>query len=94
MPRPRNWRIINSNPNCKYFKPQWIPIKDLEEVDLQMDHYECIKLSDLNWLSMKEGAVQMWISASTFCRILKEAHQIIANAIINWKCIKICQKTK
>ncbi len=92
MPRPKKWRIISSTPNCRYFKPLWIPLFKLDEVLLDADHYEAIRLANFEGLSMKQWAEKMWISPSTFNRILKEANRIIAEAIVFGKAIKICEK--
>jgi len=90
MPRPKKRRIQNHFPNCLFFKPAGTPKSELEIVELKMDEYDALKFADLDDLNMKVAAEKMWISASTFYRILKSAHMKISDAIINGKAIKIC----
>lgn len=66
-----------------------MPRNKLEKVELGVDEYEAMRLSDMEGLNMKEGAEKMWISAPTFHRILQSAHKKIADAIINGKWITI-----
>ena len=58
-------------------------------VQLTVDQFEAINLADLEGLDQSEGAVIMGISRSSFGRILRAAHRIIADALINGKIIKI-----
>lgn len=72
-----------------YFKPAGIPMGHLEEVTLENDELEAIKLGDLLSLSQEEAAEKMKISRATFGRIVNSAHIKIADSIINGKAIKI-----
>jgi len=92
MPRPFKNRIISSSPKITYFKPAWVKMRFLEEIEIQIDEYEAIKLANIDWLNMQKSAEKMWISAPTFNRILNKANKKIADAIINWKAIKINEK--
>jgi len=47
-------------------------------------------LADKDGLSMQQWAEKMWISAPTFNRLLQSAHNKIADALVEWKAIKIC----
>jgi len=89
MPRPRRFRHIKANPKCMFFKPQGIPLKNLEQTYLSMDEIEAIRLKNIEDLDMIEGAKKMKISKSTFQRILTEANRKIADGILNGKAIKI-----
>lgn len=89
MPRPRIPRCIRFNPNVHFFKPSGIPLQDLEEVVLDPDELEAIKLYDVDELEQTEAAAKMKISQPTFARIIEAAHKKIAHAIINGKAIKI-----
>jgi len=89
MPRPCKKRILKCNPEIKFFKPVWVPLKSIEISEIKLDEYESIKLSNIDNLSMEEWAKKMWISAPTFNRILQSAHKKIADAIVNGKGIMI-----
>ncbi len=90
MVRPNKSRNISKDLTYCCLKPEWIPKESLDRVELALDEIQAIKLSNLEWYSNFEWAKKMWISASTFNRILKKANTKIADAIINSKAIKIC----
>ncbi len=89
MVRPRLDRTVLFNPNVTYFKPQGIPLRDLEEVILPVDEYEAVRLKDLERLEQEECAEKMDISQPTFHRLVVSARKKIADAIVNGKAIKI-----
>ena len=89
MVRPRLCRKIKFNPSVIYFKPQGIPLKELEEVILPLEEYESIRLKDLEGLEQNECAKKMNISQPTFNRSIISARKKIAEAIIKGKAIKI-----
>ncbi len=92
MPRPRLCRKIDFNPNITYFKPQGIPMKNLEVVELTVEEMESYRLRHINNLEQKEAAKKMNTSTSTYQRIIYSAYKKIANALINGKAIKIIKK--
>ena len=71
------------------FKPQGIPIAQLENVLLNLDELETIRLADFEGLYHERTAGQMNISRATFGRILESARRKITDAILNGKAIKI-----
>lgn len=89
MPRPCRCRKVNIDPNITYFKPRAIPLSELEEVLLQIDELEALRLADLEDLYHEDAAKKMGISRQTFDRILIKAHKTIADAIVNGKAIQI-----
>lgn len=89
MPRPRLCRRIDFNPRVTYFKPQGIPMRDLEVIELTIEEMESYRLRHLNNLDQKEAAKKMHTSASTYQRILYSAYKKIADALIGGKAIKI-----
>lgn len=89
MVRPRLCRRVGFNPNVTYFKPRGIPLVDLDEVILQIDEFEAVRLKDLENLEQEECAQKMNISQPTFHRLVLSARKKIADAIINGKAIKI-----
>jgi predicted DNA-binding protein (UPF0251 family) len=89
MARPKKHRSINCDPTSYYFKPAGVPIGHLDEVVLEDDELEAIRLGDLVNLSQEEAAEKMKISRATFGRIINSAHLKVADSIINGKAIKI-----
>jgi uncharacterized protein len=89
MPRPKCLRNICGIPDKNYYKPRGIPTVDLEEVVLNLDEYEAIRLADYEQLYQEEAAARMNISRQTFGRIIEAAHKKIADVLINGKALKI-----
>lgn len=89
MARPCKCRKISMMPNVAYFKPRGIPLCSLEEVCLNLDEVEAIRLADMKGLYQEQAASQMKISRQTFGNIINSAHRKIADAIINAKALQI-----
>ena len=89
MPRPKCCRNVCGVPDKNYFKPRGIPISQLEEVVLNLDEYEAIRLADYEQLYQEKAAARMNISRQTFGRIIEAAHKKIAEVLINGKALKI-----
>jgi predicted DNA-binding protein (UPF0251 family) len=89
MARPLKVRHIGCNPEANYYKPRGIPVRELEEVVLTEDQLEAVRLADLEGLYHAHAANQMNISRQTFGNIIRSAHRIIADALMNGKALKI-----
>jgi predicted DNA-binding protein (UPF0251 family) len=89
MTRPRLCRKIQFNPDITYFKPQGVPMRELEIVELTTEEMEAYRLRHVNSLEQKEAAKKMNTSASTYQRIFYSASKKIADALVNGKAIKI-----
>ncbi|NCN99581.1 DUF134 domain-containing protein [Candidatus Falkowbacteria bacterium] len=89
MSRPRLNRKIGFNPAVTYFKPQGIPMRNLEIVELTTEEMEAYRLRHSRGLDQKQAAEKMHTSASTYQRILYLAYEKIADALVNGKAIKI-----
>lgn len=89
MVRPRLCRRVGFNPNITYFKPQGIPLRELEEIILAIEEYEAIRLKDLEGFDQEKCAKQMNISQPTFHRLILSARKKVSDAIVNGKAIKI-----
>ena len=87
MPRPRLCRKIEFEPSVTYFKPQGVPMRYLEIVELTAEEMEAYRLRHINDLDQKEAAKKMNTSQSTYQRILYSAYKKIADALINGKAI-------
>lgn len=89
MPRPRLYRRIRFRPQATYFKPQGIPMRFLEVIELTKEEVEALRLKNLKNLDQEEAAKEMKTSQSTFQRILSSAYKKISEAIIKGKAINI-----
>lgn len=89
MPRPKLCRKIDFNPNITYFKPQGVPMRNLEIIELTTEEMEAYRLRYINDLEQQEAADKMNTSQSTYQRILYSAYKKIADALVNGKAIKI-----
>jgi len=89
MPRPRLCRRVQFNPNITYFKPQGVPMRELEIIELTTEEVEALRLRNIKDLEQEEAAKKMNTSQSTFQRILSSAYKKITRALIGGKAIKI-----
>ena len=89
MPRPRLYRKIKFNPKITYFKPQGVPMRNLDVIELSREEVEALRLKNIKELNQIECAKKMKTSQSTFQRILSSAYKKISNALINGNAIKI-----
>lgn len=89
MPRPRKPRRLCFKPNVYYFKPQGIPLRELEEIVLLPDELEALKLYEVDGLEQIGASEKMKISQPTFARLLGSAYKKVAGAIIEGKAIRI-----
>jgi len=64
-------------------------MRGLEEINLNYEEMEAIRLKDLEGLLQEEAAGKMNISQSTFHRILVSGRKKVADALFNGKAIEI-----
>jgi predicted DNA-binding protein (UPF0251 family) len=62
---------------------------DLEEVILEQDELESLRLADLLSYSQEKASGEMNVSRATFGRIIESARKKLADAILNGKAVKI-----
>ncbi|OGZ32458.1 MAG: hypothetical protein A2V69_02460, partial [Candidatus Portnoybacteria bacterium RBG_13_40_8] len=87
MTRPRLCRRIGFNPKVSYYKPQGVPMRFLEVVELTREEAEALRLKNIKDLDQIDAAKKMNTSQSTFQRILSSAYKKISKAIIGGKAI-------
>jgi predicted DNA-binding protein (UPF0251 family) len=76
-------------PGARYFKPRGIPMNMLEDVVLNIDELEAVRLADYEGLYQEQAAEKMRISRPTFGRIVESAHRKIADVLVNGKALRI-----
>lgn len=89
MARLKKDRIIGDTPEVRYFRPEGVPMLEMEEITLTGDERESIRLADVLGMSYKEAGLEMGISTSTFGRIVQRARKLLADALVNGKAIRI-----
>ena len=89
MPRPRLCRKIRFNPEITYFKPQGMPLRQVEIIELTAEELESFRLRHDKKMEQIQAAKKMNTSQSTYQRILYSAYEKICDALINGKAIKI-----
>ncbi len=89
MGRPKLIRKMNLPPAMLGFRPFGIPIQELESVNLLLEEFESIRLTDNENLTQEEVAVIMGVSRPTLTRIYDKARKIVANALAENKVIFI-----
>jgi len=94
MPRPKRCRRVCCDPDHRFFKPQGVPVSELEWIDLGLDELEALRLSDLEGLSQSSAAAEMDVSQPTFNRILASARHKTAKALAEGGAIRISSGTK
>lgn len=92
MARPKLCRKIEFSPVVTYFKPQGIPMKNLEIIELTTEELEAYRLRYAKNLDQQAAAKRMHTSTSTYQRILNSAYKKIADALTNGKAIKITKE--
>jgi len=91
MPRPQHClcKAIKFEPNIMYFKPQGVPMRHLQVVELSLEEIEAYRLRHIEDMEQQAAAEKMDTSTSTYQRILYSAYKKIADALVNGKAIKI-----
>ena len=89
MVRPHIQRRVGGRPSVRYFKPQGIPLAELEELVLAEDELEAMRLADVEGLYHESAAERMNVSRPTFGRILAQARRAVATTITQGKALRI-----
>lgn len=89
MARPCKCRMIDVEPAVTYFKPRGIPMTSLEEVCLELDELEALRLADFEKMYQTAAAQCMGISRQTFANIVTRARYKVADALTHGKALKI-----
>ena len=92
MVRPKQVCRVCKSPGTLMFVPRGRKRAD-DEVCLELDEYEALRLKDLVCIGQHECAEKMGISQSTFHRLLQRARAKVADSIINRKSLKVLDAT-
>jgi uncharacterized protein len=89
MPRPKKKRKVNNPPKMLGFKPFGIAFCETENIIMQYDEYETLKLVIYDDMPQDEAADRMEVSRPTLTRIYNSALKKIAQAFVEGKSIMI-----
>ena len=89
MPRQKTTRRIRSVPSVGIFRPHGMPLARLEEVNMALEEYEAIRLADLEGYDQIGAAKKMNVSRATFGRVINQARQKMADALVHGKALRI-----
>ena len=87
--RRRHQRTVGFMPPVTFYKPQGVPMFNLETVTIGHDELEAIRLVDHLGLEQAAAAERMGISRRVFAIDLKNGRRKIADALLNGKAIEI-----
>lgn len=89
MPRNKEYRRISGPPRCGLYKPAGVPGRELQEVVLELDEFEALRLADAEGLYQEQAAERMGVSRQTFGRIVDQARRKVATALVNGHALRI-----
>lgn len=87
--RPRIRRRIGFRHKASFYKPQGIPLRRLDIIELTKEEIEALRLKNIKDLDQNECASKMNISQSTFQRILVLVYKKVSVALVKGQAIKI-----
>ncbi|KII76456.1 DUF134 domain-containing protein [Vibrio renipiscarius] len=83
MARPKIQRKICARAPYSCFKPNGVPMTELEHIELHAEELEALRLADQDGLSQLDAATQMQVSRQTFGNIVKRARSKVAHCLVN-----------
>jgi len=89
MPRPCRLRLIEQVPAVRFFKPQGIPLRQLEVIRLALDELEAMRLVDGEGIYQEDAAARMNVSRPTLARILDSGRRKTTQALLEGKALAI-----
>ncbi len=87
MGRPKIPRNICGKPADSCFKPNAIPMTQLEQVALAADEFEALRLVDLQGMQQQQAAIVMGVSRQTLANLVKAARYKVTDCLVNGKAL-------
>jgi len=91
MARPKKPRNICSHAAYLCFKPNGVPMSELQSIELLADELEALRLADKEGLNQIDAAAHMQVSRQTFGNIIKRARRKVATSLIEGYALKLDQ---
>lgn len=89
MARPKKQRRICGRAPFECFKPNGVPLSELDKMALLPDELEALRLADFNGMNQIDAAKEMQVSRQTFANIVKSARLKVATCLINGQALVI-----
>jgi len=89
MGRPRKRRFCRRYAADRVYKPQGIPLRGIDTIEVSLDQFEALRLCDLEGLDQQQAGEKMGVSRGTIQRLLYGARRSIVEGIMNNKAIII-----
>jgi len=87
--RPCLKKNIDFSHESRFFKPQGVPMRKLDIVELNCEELEVLRLKNIENFDQRECAEKMNTSPATVQRILSNVYRKISEALIDGKAIEI-----
>jgi len=87
MSRPKIHRKICGRPKGNCFKPNGVPIAELEQVVLERDEFEALRLVDREGMQQQQAAINMGVSRQTLANIVKSARFKLVDCLMENKAL-------
>lgn len=71
------------------FKPAGIPLHGLPTVEMTLDEFEALRLTDLEGLYQEQASARMGVSRPTLGRIVESARRKVAEALVHGRALRI-----
>jgi uncharacterized protein len=80
MPRPRKHRCCRQYQNNRVYKPQGIPLSELNVTEINADEFEVLRLCDLEGMDQSEAGQKIGVSRGTVQRLIKSGRRKLIRA--------------
>lgn len=82
MPRPRKQRCCRRYRADRLYKPQGLPMRQIETTELSLDQFEAMRLCDLEGLDQAEAGERMGVSRGTIQRLLYDGRRRLMGGML------------
>lgn len=94
MGRPKIPRNICGRPANSCFKPNRVPMDELEQVSLASDEFEALRLVDYQGMLQLQAAEVMGVSRQTLANLVKAGRQKVTDCLLNGKALMMTETKK
>ncbi|MFH1688325.1 MAG: DUF134 domain-containing protein [bacterium] len=89
MPRPRKKCCCRCYRADRVYKPQGVPMREIEPVLLSLDQFEAMRLCDVEGMDQEQAGTKMGVSRGTVQRLLYSGRRNLTGAILSRQAIII-----
>lgn len=94
LPRCKKQRCCRMFGNDILYKPVAIPCSELQEIVIELDEFEAMRLCDVEELDQITAGERMGVSRGTIQRLLSKGRKKLIKAFINSAVIRIQNSTE